>query len=140
MGWYAAHIVLAVEFLEGEQDHFPAWENIVLFRAETEAVAWRLAEERGLREAGEEGEFRWAGRRARWRFAGVRKLTECVPAGDRPDDGDEVSYIELEFRTRSDLDRFLDNQWTTMAADEHARDLMEEDESSKTGSGASSPA
>jgi hypothetical protein len=125
MGWYAAHIVLAVEFLEGEQDRFPAWENIVLLRADHEADAWRLAEQRGLRDADEEQAFRWGGRPARWRFAGVRKLTECVPTAENPDDGDEVSYIELEFRTRPDLDRFLEGRWTTLAADEDARPLVE---------------
>jgi hypothetical protein len=108
MRWFAAHIVMVVELKDTEQDHFPAWENIVLVKAATEAEAYRKAEALGRNDEGDDdGTFRWGKQPARWSFAGVRKLTECAQSGDRPEDGDEITYLELEFKTRSDIKRFV---------------------------------
>src|SRR5207248_1660495 len=83
--WYAAHIVMYVEFKEGEQKSYPVWENIVLVEGESEEVAFRKAEMRGRDQAGDDGgTFRWGGRPASWVFGGLRKLTLCENADERP--------------------------------------------------------
>ena len=51
--WYAAHIVMYVEFEEGAQSHYPVWENIVLFNATSEQEAFDKAEKRGRDAAGD---------------------------------------------------------------------------------------
>src|SRR5262249_12458309 len=124
MRWFAAHIVLVVELKETEQDHFPAWENIVLVEASSEAEAYRKAEELGRNDEGDDdGTFRWGKQPARWVFAGVRKLTECARSGDRPGDGDEITYLELEFKTRSDLKRFVSGKPAVTLINERFRTI-----------------
>jgi hypothetical protein len=95
-----------VEFKHGSQERFPAWENIVLIEAETEAEAWAKAEEHGrLDEGDDEGSFRWGKKPARWVFAGVRKLTECPTITGRPDDDSEITWNELELDSREAVDK-----------------------------------
>src|SRR6267154_5236373 len=94
--WYAAHIVMYVEFKEAEQKAFPVWENIVLLSADSEDEAFAKAESKGRESAGDDGgTFRWAGKPASWVFGGIRKLTLCENPEERPGDGTEVSYIEM---------------------------------------------
>ena len=129
MTWYSAHIVMFVEFKEEKQDRFPAWENIVLLDAATEEEAYTRAEELGRRDEGDDGgTFRWGKQPARWVFAGVRKLTECVLSADRPGDGDEVSSLELQFKTKKDLNRFVSGKSAMALVDERYR-LLEVGES-----------
>jgi Domain of unknown function (DUF4288) len=104
MTWYAAHIILWVKFKGRGQDHFPVWENIVLIEAESEAEAFTKAEVHGRAQEGDEdGHFRWDGKPARWVFAGVRKLTECVFPEERPGDGTEVTYSQLDLKSEADV-------------------------------------
>jgi hypothetical protein len=111
MKWYAAHIILAVQWKGRKQTRFPVWENIVLIAAESEAVAFAKAEQIGHAEAGDDdGTFRWGGQPATWIFKGIRKLTECVTAEDRPGDGTEVSYIELELDSEAAVDQLAAGQ------------------------------
>ena len=106
--WYSAHIVMFVEFSNKTQNHFPVWENIVLVEAESESQAFEKAEHCGRQSEGDDGgSFRWSDQPAKWVFAGVRKLTECALVTDRPGDGTEVSYSELEVDSRATLDRFV---------------------------------
>jgi hypothetical protein len=136
MRWFAAHIVMVVELKGMEQDHFPAWENIVLVEAASEAEAYRKAEEFGRNDEGDDdGSFRWGKRPARWIFAGVRKLTECAQSGDRPGDGDEMTYLELEFRTRNDVKRFVSGKPTAALVKERYRtiEVSESESGKKTG-------
>lgn len=101
MKWYSAHIVMFVEFLQSAQDRFPVWENVVLIEAVTEEEAFEKAESYGRSEEGDDsGSFRWGKQPARWIFAGVRKLTECQCDADRPGDGTELTYIEMELDSR----------------------------------------
>lgn len=51
MTWYAAHIILLTKFLDGVQDSYPIWENIVLINAETSDDAHAIADKKGLTEA-----------------------------------------------------------------------------------------
>jgi hypothetical protein len=53
MRWFAAHIVMVVELKEQKQDHFPAWENVVLVKASSEAEAFRKAEVLGGKDCSE---------------------------------------------------------------------------------------
>jgi hypothetical protein len=48
------------------------------------------------------------------RFIGVRKVVECVDPQERPRDGTEVSYNDLEFDSLKDVKRFADglSVWT----------------------------
>ena len=106
--WYSAHIVMFVELANNRQDRFPVWENIVLIEADTEDQAFEKAERCGRRGEGDDGgNFRWGNQPARWVFAGVRKLTECALVADRPGDGTEVSYSELEVDSRAAIDQFV---------------------------------
>jgi hypothetical protein len=108
MKWYAAHIVLYVQFKSGQQKDFPVWENIVLLHARSEADAWRKAEQRGREDAGDDdGSFRWAGQPATWVFAGVRKLTLCDDPTSRPGDGSEITYSEMRFKSRDGVADFV---------------------------------
>ena len=76
--WFAAHIVMYVEFKTESQTTFPVWENIVLINANSDDEAFGKAERKGLESEGDDGgSFEWEGLPARWVFAGVRKLTLC---------------------------------------------------------------
>ncbi len=95
--WYAAHLILCVKVKDGPQKKFPVWENIVLIKANSEDEAFEKAEQRGREEEGDDdGTFRWGGKRASRQFAGVRKLTLCQDSDQRPADGTEVTYSEME--------------------------------------------
>jgi Domain of unknown function (DUF4288) len=133
MRWFAAHIVMVVELEQKEQDHFPAWENVVLVKAASEAEAYRKAEELGRDEEGDDdGTFRWGKQPARWIFAGVRKLTECAQSGDRPEDGDEITYLEFEFKTKRDIKRFVSGKPAAALIKERYRTIeVSESESGK---------
>jgi hypothetical protein len=135
MPWFAAHIVMVVELKQEKQDYLPAWENIVLIEAESEPEAYRKAEELGRNDEGDDdGTFRWGMQPARWIFAGVRKLTECVLSGDRPQGGDEVSYLELEFKTKKELERFVSGKPAAAVINESYRtiDVTASDSRKKT--------
>jgi hypothetical protein len=111
MRWFAAHIVMMVEIKGRKQESFPVWENIVLIRAASEEEAYQQAEDLGRKDEGDEdGAFRWGQVPATWVFAGVRKLTECSLFGDRPEAGDEISYTELQFTSKSSVKRFVEGK------------------------------
>ena len=111
MNWYAAHVVLYVEMKRQPQDRFPVWENIVLIEAATEDEAFDKAEVIGRRgEGDDEGSFRWEGEPARWVFAGVRKLTTCEDAENRPGDGTELTYLQMEVASREALARLVESE------------------------------
>lgn len=110
MNWYAAHLIMYVRFRQGRQRRFPVWENIVLFRAATADQAMSKAERYGREEAASDDHFTWEGRPAQWVFAGVRKLMLCVDPEERPRDGTEVTYLDLEVASRDDLQRLVDGE------------------------------
>jgi hypothetical protein len=95
-----------VELKDKGQKRFPVWENVVLIQASSEDEAFEKAERYGRAEEGDDGgSFHWGKSPARWVFAGVRKLTECQTATDRPEDGTELTYTELELDSREDVKR-----------------------------------
>src|SRR5579871_4829533 len=100
MRWYAAHIVMVIRLQNGHQTRFPVWENIVLISANSLDEAFVKAEAHGQSDESQEDEaFTWGGKPARLVFKGVRKLTECVSPEERPDDGTEVTFNELELNS-----------------------------------------
>ncbi len=111
MNWYAAHLVLYVQLKKVRQEHFPIWENIVLIKADSEEEAFARAEQRGREDEGDcDGSFRWGGQVATWVFAGVRKLVLCQDADERPGDGTEITYSEMELDSRESVAKFVQGQ------------------------------
>lgn len=97
MTWFAAHVVMAVEYKSKRQKHWPVWENVVLVQAKSEEEAFAKAERYGRSEEGDDdGTFTWQGQPARWLFVGIRKITACVDSANRPGDLAEVTYNEFE--------------------------------------------
>jgi uncharacterized protein DUF4288 len=114
MTWYAAHLVLYVKFKNRRQTRYPVWENIVLIKARTIDEAWDKAEARGREDAIPDDSFTWEGHPAEWVFGGVRKLTECMDEHQRPSDGTEVTYLEMELASKTDLEKFIDGEPVTL--------------------------
>lgn len=112
MAWYAAHIVMRVEFRTGTQEKFPVWENIVLIESKTEDEAKAKAKEIGIAQQGDSGgTFYWEDVPAKWVYCGTRKLiTLASPevGTNIPVSGTEITYSTLEFSSQESLNRFLD--------------------------------
>jgi Domain of unknown function (DUF4288) len=115
MSWFTAHLVMYVKLKDQSQKRFPAWENMVLLKADSEDEAFEKAERRGREDEGDDdGSFRWGGQPATWVFAGVRKLTSCQDAEKRPGDGTEVSFLEMEFGSQEALEQFVAGESVTV--------------------------
>jgi hypothetical protein len=115
MSWYAAHLVLYVRFKEHPQDHYPMWENVVLIEAPSRQEALAKAERRGREDEGDcTGSFCWDEKPATWVFAGVRQLIACVDPQERPGDGTEVSYSEMEVDSLKAVDDLVQGRRTTV--------------------------
>jgi hypothetical protein len=101
MPWYGVHVVMAVRFKDGNQNAFPAWENVFLVEAANPAAAEKKGQKLGQGIAGDAGAtLQWSGRPARWDFVGVRKSVEVsgkAPLKNEPGDGSEITYSKLEF-------------------------------------------
>lgn len=122
MKWFAAHVVMVVKLKAGAQSRFPVWENIVLICAKSEREAWAKAESHGRRDAGDDdGTFRWGGKPAEWLFAGVRKLTACETIADRPGDGTEISFNELELDSMAAVERLAAGDPTPVKVNDRFR-------------------
>ena len=126
MKWFAAHIIMVVKLKNGPQKRFPVWENIVLVSAESDDEAFAKTEQYGRKEEGDDDcTFRWDGKPARWVFAGVRKLTECAVVGERPDDGTEISYNEMELGSERAIEQFVAGRPTSVRTnDRFLRSVM----------------
>lgn len=110
--WYAAHVLLYIEFLDGIQDSYTVWENIYLIHTDTVAEAFAKADSLGEEEATMDPNS-WLtsdGRPARWRFAGVRRLAECIDFENGPEDGKEATYLQYTFKDKAMLDALLEKQ------------------------------
>jgi len=108
MSWYAASIVVCVKFMDGEQDSYPLWENVVLIEASSENEAFRKAELIGKESDGDE--FYWEDRSAVWEFSGIRKLLS-IDTGEEDGsiiDGTEVTFSQMLLDSKSDLKKFID--------------------------------
>jgi len=123
MGWYAAHVLLCTELIEGELGYCPVWENIYLIHAESSEVAWERAEALGTAEA-EAGEgMTFDDKPARWRFVGVRRLAECL---ETPGDGAEVAYLQYTVRDRAGLDDLMKGKPQCLVLEPQSQDYIED--------------
>jgi hypothetical protein len=110
MTWFAGHIISYVKFIDGIQDSYPVWKNVVLIEAESDAKAFEEAERIGKAYYDdsadvETADLTWDERPAYWVFAGVRKLIEITETAatimeqpqpwDRPGHGTEITYSEM---------------------------------------------
>jgi hypothetical protein len=124
--WYAAHIVMLVKFKGGTQRRFPAWENVVLVEAKDDEEAWTKAEAIGRAECeSSDATARWNGRPFTWEFAGVRRLCLCAVVADRPGDGDEATYHELEFESLATARRYAAGRSVTVRHKDVIHDMGE---------------
>jgi hypothetical protein len=104
MAWFAAHVILSVEWKDGVQPHVPVWENIYLVQAADAITALARAKERGIQQVAEEDpSFTWDKRPAKWVYRGVRKVVECGDGQNAPEDGDELSYSEFIVTNEEDV-------------------------------------
>ncbi|HTU17572.1 MAG TPA: DUF4288 domain-containing protein [Gemmataceae bacterium] len=109
--WFAAHVIMWVKYTEHRQKTFPLWENVILIRARSEEEAFTKAEKHGQRMAGNgQPTITWGGKPAMWVFGGVRKVTACDDPEKRPDDGTEITYIQLRVRSSKALKKLLEGQ------------------------------
>lgn len=99
---------MVIKTTEGETRRIPVWENIVLIHATSEEEAFEKAERHGHSAEGNAGgSFRWEGKAAMLVFAGIRKLVLCEDAEERPGDGTEITYTELEVDGDESLRKLL---------------------------------
>jgi hypothetical protein len=111
MSWYAAHTIMYVKFKDGRQTTYPFWENIILIEADSDEEAMSSAIARAKEDTGDsDGTFTWEGRPATWCFAGVRKLVECEDADNKPGDGTEITYLEMEVDGEESLARLVNGE------------------------------
>ncbi len=126
---YAAHIILYTKFLDGVQDTYPVWENVVMIHAPTSDEAYARADRKGLFEAEGEG-YTYDGRPAAWVFAGVRKLNECIEdfdpaqqaAGGMEEDGTEVTYSSFTLDDEQSLQRLVAGRSVSLVYESHKAD------------------
>jgi hypothetical protein len=114
MTWYAAHIIMQVQFKEAKQYKFPVWENVFLIEASSDDDALRKAEEIGESLEGDShGTFLWEDIPSKWVFRGVKKLNVLSNPADienKPGDGCEVTYTTLEFSCENDMKKFVNGE------------------------------
>ena len=110
MPWYAAHVVMAFRLTRHPQTEWHAFENVFLIEADSSKDAHAKARQRGLEDESHDDSLTLRGRPAVLEFAGIRKIVACFSEDERPGDGTEVTYTELEFSSREQLDRFLDGK------------------------------
>lgn len=120
MTWYAAHIVLYTKFLDGIQNTFHVWENIVFINAETAGKAFTIADTKGEAEATSSlnSSYTYDNRPAVWVYAGVRKLNEYLEHFDSEEQkpgrmeeyGTEVTYSSFILHDEDALQKFLGNR------------------------------
>jgi len=110
MAWYAAHVVMYVQFKDGDQHHYPVWENILLIESTSDHDALARATTLAKEDEGDhKGSLNWKGRPATMVFAGIRKLMAVSHQAidDHIGSGDEVTYSEFDLPSREALDRLV---------------------------------
>jgi hypothetical protein len=120
MTWYAAHLLFYVKLKGKRQTRYPLWENIVLVKAKSDDEAFARAEKRANEDACMDADdsFTWGGEPAEWVFGGIRKLTRCTDERQRPGDGTEVTYLELEAPSWQALQKLIRGEPATVKIDD----------------------
>ncbi|MBI1937417.1 MAG: DUF4288 domain-containing protein [Ignavibacteriales bacterium] len=115
MKWFAVHIIMYVKFKEKGQDHYPIWENIVLFRAKSVLSASKKAKKYAQQEEGDSsGTFTWENKPAKWVFAGIRKIVKCQEENEQPTNGTELTYSEFSVSNKSSLNKLVQGKKVTI--------------------------
>jgi hypothetical protein len=96
-----------LKFVDGIQDEYEVWENIVLFYASTKKEAFEKAKKKGKEDEDLSGTTTLNGRPTHLVFAGVRKLVSFEDPDSGPIDGMEVTYSEFRVRTKEDFEKFI---------------------------------
>lgn len=122
MSWYAAHIIQYVKFLDGIQDRYWVYENVVLVEADSVDAARAEATRIGQTVYDDDGTqgTHLNDRPALLAFAGIRKLVQCEnmsgeglgwdDEGFRPTHGTEITYSHLEVDSAEAFDRLLQGE------------------------------
>jgi hypothetical protein len=120
MAWYGVHVVMAVRFKDGNQDSFPAWENVYLVNANDPTEAENKAAKLGADNEGDSsGTFRRGDRPASWKYVGIRKTIEISNARSKdnvPADGVEITYQTLQFRDEQRLRDYAEGKEVDLRA------------------------
>jgi hypothetical protein len=114
MNWYIAHAIMYMKCLEGAQDSYDLYENILLVEAMSDegalAKAIRISEQEEDDEEWTYGNWTWDSRPARWFFGGIRKLLLCDDSGERPSDGTSLSYSWLTVPDEASLRKLIEDE------------------------------
>ncbi len=127
--WFAAHVILYAKLTGAASKSIPVWENVILIQAESEEEAFAKAERYGQRQAGDgtRPAFTWGGQPARWIFGGVRKLTLCDNPEERPDDGTEITYLQMRVASDEALEKLLAGEDVGVTYIEQFHDTLAEE-------------
>ena len=97
MSWYVANVLIYFRLKRGQQSRYFVYENLHLVEAGSFEEARAKAEKVGRETAGDDsGTLRLDDEPAERVFLGVRKILLCEDPSERPRDGIELTYNELE--------------------------------------------
>lgn len=117
--WYAAHLMMYLQFQDGVQDKHPVWEEIYLIYAESSDAAFIEADRIGaFNQSADVGSHTYDGRPVRWKYAGVRRLSECIDfEGGPPQSGKEVTYISYYLEDADAIGKMLNEKSVRLLLD-----------------------
>ncbi|MEO8608309.1 MAG: DUF4288 domain-containing protein [Chloroflexota bacterium] len=119
MTWYAAHLIQYFQLRDEPQDHYKAWENIVLIQADSTEEAFKMARAIGTERFGDiDDTLRLDDKPAKSVFGGVRKLVDCEDKDLHPGHGTEVTYFEFELDSEEGLKQLIDGETVTVEYEE----------------------
>jgi hypothetical protein len=119
MTWYAAHLIEYFKLRDESQDHYKAWENIVLIQADSSDEAFDKAEAIGKENYDDmDDTLRFGDKPAKSVFGGIRKLVECRDSELHPGHGTEVTYFEFELDSEETLKKLIDGESVTVEYEE----------------------
>lgn len=107
MTWFTAHIVMSFQFIDGPQDVYSVWENIVLIKADTKKIAFAKAQKIGFENEEFSGDTTLNDRPVHIVFSGIRKLVTFEDPDSEPVDGLEISYSEFEMKDQKSFEKFI---------------------------------
>ena len=117
--WYAANLIMYLEFQDGIQDTHPVWEEIYLIQADCSDSAFTEADRIGtFNQSSDTGSHTYDERPVRWKYMGVRRMSECIDFEDGPPkSGKEITYIYYYLENKDAIDRMLNKQSVKLLLD-----------------------
>lgn len=121
MTWFCAHVIEAIELLEGPQTTYPVYENVFLLEASSPAEAEKIAYLIGQNEAVDDG-LTLNDMPAKRVFKGVRKLIKISNPTDSdldqwedpPIHGTEVTYSYFELVSQEAINNLVTGKSVTV--------------------------